>query len=156
MSVLSGGRDRPPSRDAHRALLLLVLVLVLVNLALWLTAGARGARGPAGGHNRVKASSTSGAVAAIAREFGTGPLGGCMLHLAERESGLDPHAANWSDHHSDGSRGSFGLFQIGALWRARGEPVLAFARRMFDAAANAALAHRIYLRGGLSPWGGRC
>src|SRR5262245_50108473 len=142
-SPITGGRRRPPSRDAHRALLVLVLVLVVVNIALWLTAGARGTAG----HIRRPPS----ALAVIAAEFGHGPLAGCMLHVAERESGLDPHAANWSDRHSDGSRGSFGLFQIGALWRSRGEAVSAFARRMFDGAANAALAHLIYLRAGLSP-----
>lgn len=140
--MISGGRKRPPSRAAHRALIGLVLALALVNLALWLTAGSRGAAG------------SSRAV--IRQEFGTGPLGGCMLRIAWRESRLDAHAANWADHHADGSRGSFGLFQIGALWRARGEPVSSFAQRMFDPATNAQLAHRLYAHAGLAPWGGYC
>ena len=128
---------------------MLVLVLVLVNLALWLTAGARGAR-------RDISANAPRAAAVIRAEFGTGALGACMLGIAWRESRLDPRAVNWSDHHSDGSRGSFGLFQIGALWRDRGESVGHFADRMLDARANAAMAHRLYLRARLSPWGGYC
>jgi hypothetical protein len=96
------------------------------------------------------------ALAAIRREFGTGQLAGCMAAIAWRESRLDPKAANWTDRHADGSRGSFGLFQIGALWRREGETAAAFARRMAWPAANAALAHRIYRLYGLAPWGGRC
>lgn len=95
---------------------------------------------------------------AIRHEFGTGRLAGCFLAIADRETGgtFDPHAANWHDRHADGSRGSFGLFQIGALWRRPGESVAAFARRMYDPRANAALAHDLYRRYGLQPWGGRC
>jgi hypothetical protein len=90
----------------------------------------------------------------IRAEFGTGWLAGCFLSIARRETGgtYDPRAANWADRHADGSRGSFGLLQIGALWRRRGETVDAFARRMFDPAANVALAHDIYRRYGVTPW----
>jgi hypothetical protein len=95
-------------------------------------------------------------LAAIRHEFGTGRLGGCMAAIAWRESRNNPRAANWTDRHSDGSRGSFGLFQIGALWRRDGESVAAFAVRMYDPAASAALAHRIYRRYGLQPWGNHC
>ena len=97
-----------------------------------------------------------GPVDAIRHEFGTGWLGGCMAGIAWRESRFDPRAANWGDRHADGSRGSFGALQIGALWRRPGESVAAFARRMYDPAANAALAHRLWRRYGLEPWGGRC
>jgi hypothetical protein len=100
--------------------------------------------------------SYAGPVDAIRAEFGSGRLGGCMAAIAWRESRNDPRAANWTDRHADGSRGSFGLFQLGALWRRPGEPVAAFAQRMYDPAANARLAHHIYNRYGLQPWGGTC
>ena len=95
------------------------------------------------------------AASVIRHEFGSGRLGGCFMAIANRETGgtFDPAAANWGDRHADGSRGSFGLLQIGALWRRPGETVTAFARRMFDPAQNAALAHRIYRRYGIAPWG---
>lgn len=99
---------------------------------------------------------TPAAVRAIYREFGPGRLGGCFSAIAWRESRYHPRAANWHDVHADGSRGSFGLLQIGALWRRQGEPVPAFARRMFRPAANLELGHRLYRRAGLQPWGGRC
>lgn len=88
---------------------------------------------------------------AIARTFGETTVS--ARRVAYCESKLRPRAANWSDRHSDGSRGSFGLFQIGALHRARGESVAAFARRMFDPLQNARLAYRLS-RGGRSwgPW----
>ena len=91
-------------------------------------------------------------------EFGTGWLGHCMFRIAGRETGqtFDPRATIWRDLHADGSRGSFGLWQIGALHRAAGEAVDAFRRRMYRPRANARLAHRLYRRGGLTPWGGRC
>jgi hypothetical protein len=73
------------------------------------------------------------------------------IRVASCETGgtFDARAANWSDRHSDGSRGSFGLFQIGALHRdkGRGESVAAFARRMFDPVANSRVAYRMS-RGG--------
>lgn len=101
-------------------------------------------------------SATPPAVNLIWREFGRGRLGGCFNAIAWRESRYRPHAANWHDVHADGSRGSFGLLQIGALWRRPGEPVHAFARRMFRPAANLELGHRLYARLGLQPWGGSC
>jgi len=95
------------------------------------------------------------AAAAIRQAFGTGPTAGCFMAIADRETGhtFDPRAANWNDRHSDGSRGSFGLFQIGALWRDRGETVQHFARRMFDPRAAARLARRLFDRYGVQPWG---
>lgn len=95
-------------------------------------------------------------VNAIAAEFGPGPTGACFWRIAWRESRLHPDAANWTDRHADGSRGSFGLLGIGALWRRPGETVRHFAQRMFDPEANARLAHRLYDRYGLQPWGNRC
>jgi len=97
-------------------------------------------------------------VSAIRHEFGTGWLAGCFVGIAYRETGgtYDVRSVNWADRHADGSRGSFGALQIGALWRRPGETVMAFAARMFDPAQNARLAHRIYDRYGLQPWGGNC
>jgi len=56
-----------------------------------------------------------GAVNAIRAEFGTGAAAGCMVAIAYRESRYNPRAANLTDRHSDGSRGSFGLFLVGSL-----------------------------------------
>lgn len=66
------------------------------------------------------------------------------MRVVKCETGgtYNPRAANWTDRHSDGSRGSFGLFQTGALHRASGESVAAFSRRMFNPWANARLAYR--------------
>jgi len=110
----------------------------------------------------VTSALTNGAAAAgggssssmIRAEFG--PAGPCMVHVAWRESRLNPRAVNWADHHSDGSRGSFGLFQIGALWRRAGESVDSFYHRMIRPRANVRLAHVLYARYGLRPWGGFC
>jgi hypothetical protein len=120
-----------------------------VSLVLLLVAARAGASGP-------PESDASRAARVIRAEFGAGWLGGCMLAIAGRESAFNPRAANWTDVHSDGSRGSFGLFQIGAVHRRAGESPHSFARRMFDAAANARLAHVLYRVAGLGPWGGYC
>jgi len=95
-------------------------------------------------------------LAAIRQVFGRGELAACMLRVAWRESRLEPRAANWSDRHSDGSHGSFGLFQIGAVHRAHGELVEHFARRMFEPAPNARVARTLFAESGLLPWGGYC
>lgn len=127
----------------RRPATLLALLLAATVLALLIVETARGTQEPA-------------IVTAIRKEFGAGQLGGCFVAIAYRETGgtYNTRATNWNDRHSDGSRGSFGALQIGALWRTRGESVDAFARRMYDPAANARLAHRIYRRHGLAPWGG--
>ena len=121
------------------ALLLLLVVLVAV--------AAEQARG----------SDRAELVAArvIHAEFGGGWLGGCFMAIARRETGgtFNPRAANWHDRHADGSRGSFGLLQVGALWRRRGETVDAFARRMFDPVENARLGHMLFRKYGITPWG---
>lgn len=54
---------------------------------------------------------------------------------------------------SDGSRGSFGFFQVGAIHRSAGESVSAFMRRMFDPYENVRKAYRMS-KGGTSwgPW----
>ena len=137
--------DAPARRSRRTATLFALALLVVVLVALVVeTPGVRaGEREPA-------------VVSAIRAEFGAGELGGCFVGIAWRESRYNPRAANWTDRHADGSRGSFGALQIGALWRRRGESVPAFARRMFDPAANARLAHRIYRRYGLAPWGSSC
>src|SRR5262245_19090921 len=143
----------PVKVNGGREAIWLALILLLVLVAVLVVETARG--NPTSGGPPPRAAST---INAIRAEFGTGWLGGCFLGIAYRETGgtYNPRAANWTDHHTDGSVGSFGALQIGALWRDRGESVAAFARRMYDPHANAALAHRIYDRYGLQPWGGSC
>jgi hypothetical protein len=91
-------------------------------------------------------------VSAIRQEFGPGWLGGCFARIAWRESRWNPRASNWSDTNG----GSHGALQINGVWRRVGESPQAFARRMYDPAQNAALAHQIYRRYGLAPWGSPC
>lgn len=85
-------------------------------------------------------------------------LGACFLAIAGRETGYtyDPRATNWRDVHSDGSRGSFGLLQIGAVHRRHGETVAHFARRMYVPRANALAGRALFRVAGLAPWGGAC
>jgi hypothetical protein len=92
------------------------------------------------------------AVTAIRQEFGTGWLGGCFAHIAWRESRFNPRASNWTDANG----GSHGALQINGVWRRVGETPHAFAVRMYDPRQNAALAHNIYRRYGLAPWGSPC
>lgn len=106
----------------------------------------------------------------IYKRFGTGWVGREMVCIANRESHLNPKAVNWSDSHptSEGTfRGSFGLFQIGALHSqhsrgaargiTKGNPY-----RLLDPKVNIEAAWRLYqsgLRSGsnpLGPWGGGC
>ena len=116
---------------------------------------------PLAPHSAVRVSPDDGARAraalVIRAEFGA-RLTPCVLSIARRETGgtFDPRAANWTDRHSDGSRGSFGLLQIGALHRRATETVVTFARRMFIAQENVRLGHVLYRRAGLRPWGGYC
>lgn len=95
------------------------------------------------------------AIAAIRQVFGARSAAAVRVARCETGGTFNPRAANWSDRHSDGSRGSFGLFQIGALHRDKrhGETVSAFARRMFDPIANSRFAYRLS-RGGTrwTPW----
>lgn len=108
-------------------------------------------------HGDPRAREAQRVVNAITRAFGgPGPTAACFWRIAERESHLSPHEENLADRHADGSRGSFGALQIGALWRRPGETVDHFARRMFNPAENARAAHWLYLRFGLQPWGGYC
>lgn len=88
--------------------------------------------------------------------FGSGSLGRTMVCIARRESHLHAWAFNGRDHHSDGSWGSTGLFQIGTLWRNRGESPAHFIRRMKNPWANARAARALYEMRGLEPWGGGC
>jgi len=147
ISPLQGGRRRGDADPSGRRFVLaLIVLLALTALGLWLVQRAGAGPGPA-----ARARSL------IVREVGP-QLGPCMFAIAGRETGYtyDPRATNWRDRHSDGSHGSFGLFQIGAVHRAAGESVAAFRRRMLDPVANAKLAHRIERGAGLAPWGGRC
>ena len=117
----------------------LVFLLAVVLLFLLVVETARGGREPA-------------VVTAIRQEFGTGWLGGCFARIAWRESRYNTRASNWTDVNG----GSHGALQINGVWRRQGESVQAFAVRMYDPAANAALAHQIYRRYGLQPWGNPC
>jgi hypothetical protein len=137
------------------ALALLVAVVTRAASPARRPSGARLGQAPAAGRPAAKRTPLRPA-ALIRAYFGTGWLGACMIRIAWRESRLRPHATNWTDHHSDGSVGSFGLFQIGAVHRAAGEPVSRFRLRMLDPRANVRMARRLYLSGGLSPWGGSC
>jgi hypothetical protein len=105
----------------------------------------------------------SAITAMIYKAFGTGWKGRTMLCIARRESNLNPKAVNWSDRHptSEGTfKGSFGLFQIGALHAqhsrgvarqiTKGNPY-----RLLDPKVNIAVAKRM-ARNGLGPWGGGC
>ena len=132
----------PPRRS--RPLLRLLMVLAGIAVFAWLT-------GRAVDHEYARAHGGS-SIAAIRAVF-PAATENAAIRVARCESRLYARAANWRDRHSDGSRGSFGLFQIGALHRARGESVAAFARRMFDPVANARVAYRLS-RGGRNwrPW----
>lgn len=101
-------------------------------------------------------ASKTASILAIRSVFRSRSSAAIEVSRCETGGSFDPHAVNWRDHHSDGSHGSFGLFQIGALHRSPGESVRAFARRMFDPVANAWMAYRLS-RGGTrwGPWG-RC
>jgi len=111
---------------------------------------------PRRGRPRARRPKPVTARQAIRLTFGAGALGACFRSIAWRESRMRPHRTNWQDVHSDGSRGSFGLFQIGAVHRRAGEPVSLFRLRMLVPLANAREARRLYLSDGLRPWGGRC
>jgi hypothetical protein len=126
-----------------------VAILAIIAIALWLIQDSPAARAP---------SPAARAAAIIRAEFGGGALGACMFRIAGRETGgtYNPRATNWRDHHSDGSYGSFGLFQIGAVHRAAGESVGTFRLRMLEPRANAKAAHALERGAGLAPWGGSC
>ena len=78
------------------------------------------------------------------------------MRIVDCETGgsFNRKATNWRDVHSDGSRGSFGWFQVGAIHRRPGESVGAFAERMYVPRANVRLAYRLYLASGWRPWAG--
>ncbi len=103
---------------------------------------------------RVKAQ----VIALIHRTFDRYGVGDFMLCVVRRESGFAPTAANWRDSHG----GSFGLWQINAVWSPRGyvsrsDPVsMAWVHRMFDPQQNAAVALALYRRSGTGPWRGHC
>jgi hypothetical protein len=124
----------------------LALLLALLALLAVTTESARGT-------TPTQAQQSANAIAAV---FGRGPLFACMAQVAWRESRLDPRAENLTDHHADGSTGSWGLFEIGSLWRRPGETVDHFRARMMNPAANAREARLLYDRYGLTPWGGSC
>jgi hypothetical protein len=123
-----------------------VFVLGGIALFAYLLGGAMDQAAASSAHSR--------SVAAIRLVF-PAATEDAAIRVARCETGgtFNARAANWGDRHSDGSRGSFGIFQIGALHRSRGESVAAFARRMFDPIANSRLAYRLS-RGGTNwrPW----
>jgi hypothetical protein len=97
--------------------------------------------------------STGSVRALIVERFGSGWLGREMVCIARRESELRPRAVNWRDVHADGSRGSFGLFQIGRL---HAHYVAGEWRRLLNPAVNVRVAWQLYRTDGLNPWGGGC
>jgi hypothetical protein len=111
---------------------------VRVAAAAAIVAGMLAAWPPtSGAHPRGRADS----VTAIRTVFGKGAER--ASRVARCESKLDSTAANLTDRHSDGSRGSWGLFQIGSVHRGPGESVAAFRRRMTNPAENARVAYRL-------------
>jgi Lysozyme like domain len=131
--------------DIRRLTLTAVLVAVVLTIG-WTRAASSDNYGNA--TPAVKARM----VRLIHRTFDRYGVSGVMLCIVNRESGFAPTAANWRD--SNG--GSFGLFQINGIWRHRGESTAAFARRMFNPYANAAVAVQLYRASGLRPWGNGC
>lgn len=105
----------------------------------------------------AESSSRTASIRAIRQVFGARAPAAIRVARCETGNTFYARSANWTDRHSDGSRGSFGLFQIGALHRRAGESVAAFARRMFDPVANSRVAYRMS-RGGTrwSPAWRRC
>jgi hypothetical protein len=101
--------------------------------------------------------------ALIYQTFGTGWKGQTMVCIARRESNLNPRSINSRDRHptSEGTfRGSYGLFQIGALHaqhsRGAGRQITGGnPYRLLDPRINIAVAARL-ARNGLGPWGGQC
>lgn len=73
------------------------------------------------------------------------------MRVVECESGFNQWAANLRDHHSDGSRGSFGWFQVGAIWRNDPE-VHGNISRLYLPWTNARVAYRIWKRQGWWAW----
>lgn len=67
------------------------------------------------------------------------------------ESGFNQWAANLRDRHSDGSIGSYGYFQVGALWRHDPE-VKGNINRLYLPWTNARVAYRIWKRQGWWAW----
>ena len=67
------------------------------------------------------------------------------------ESGFNQWATNTTDIHSDGSRGSFSWFQVGAIWRHDPE-VKGNIRRLYLPWTNARVAYRIWKRQGWWAW----
>jgi len=82
-------------------------------------------------------------VAAIRLVFGPQADRAIRVAYCETAGTLSATAANPTDLHSDGSRGSWGLFQIGSVHRQPGESVAAFRARMFDPVQNARMAYRL-------------
>jgi hypothetical protein len=107
---------------------------------------------------------------AIYKKFGTGWLGREMVCIANRESHLNPKAINWNDRHptSEGTfKGSFGLFQIGALHAQHSRGTARNLTggnqyKLLDPYVNIQAAYHLYMAGrkvgqsGLGPWGGGC
>jgi SLT domain-containing protein len=86
----------------------------------------------------------------VYQTFGSGWEGRCMVRIMWRESGGNPHAANYGD--SNG--GSYGLLQLNGVHRWAGESLAAFQRRMWNPYSHLAAAKRLYDRGGFAAWGG--
>ena len=73
------------------------------------------------------------------------------MRVVECESGFNQWAANLRDRHSDGSVGSYGYFQVGALWRHDPE-VKGNVNRLYLPWTNARVAYRIWKRQGWWAW----
>jgi len=121
-------------------------------LAIALAASALAFTGVAAGDNYGTNSREAAQMTAmIYKTFGSGWQGRTMVCIARRESGLNPRAANYRD--SGG--GSYGLLQLNAVHRWRGETLAKFQQRMWNPVTHLQAAKRL-ARGGLGPWGGGC
>jgi soluble lytic murein transglycosylase-like protein len=73
-----------------------------------------------------------------------------MVKIMWRESGGNPRAANYRDT----AGGSYGLLQLNAVHRWRGETLAQFRARMWNPTTHLAAAKRLYQGSGFAPWRG--
>lgn len=86
----------------------------------------------------------------VLNTFGHGYAGQCMVRIMWRESGGNPRAANYRDWYG----GSYGLLQLNAVHRWRGESMTQFRARMWNPVTHLIAAKRLYDGSGFRPWNG--
>jgi hypothetical protein len=123
-----------------------VKVLICTTIAVIAMAFASVANGDNYGTTKKEAAQMT---ALIYKTFGTGYTGRCMVRIMWRESGGNPRAANYRDWYG----GSYGLLQLNAVHRWKGESLAAFRQRMWNPTTHLIAAKRL-ARNGLRAWGG--